>query len=479
MSRYYLTTPIYYVNSTPHIGHAYTTIAADILVRHHRQRGDVTFFLTGTDENASKNVRAAEEAGVDPKTFVDGLVEDHWRPLPARVGASPDFFIRTTDEGHHRFVQEFVQRIYDNGHIYEDTYAGLYCVSCEEFKTEDQLTPDGLCQEHGTKPEWIEERNWFFRLSAFQEQLLRLYDEQPDFVLPDFRYNEARSFIEGGLRDFSLSRAGQPWGVPVPWDPEQVVYVWVDALINYLSALTYARPGEDLRAEFWPVAHHLIGKDILRFHCVFWPALLLAAGYELTDIYGIDALRFYTARVTRFGQDGNASADDLHERYERELGNDLGNLLSRTTAMISRYREGRIVPAPWESPFRAELAELAREVPERLDKYDLSGALEAIWIVIRSLNRYVEERAPWQLAKDTTKSEELDRTLYDLADGLRAVASALAAYLPETAPTILSALGQPEDLAWEGVAYGWTAAADGIVPAEPLFPRVELETAVA
>ncbi len=509
MSRYYLTTPIYYVNSTPHIGHAYTTIAADILVRHHRQRGDVTFFLTGTDENASKNVRAAEEAGVDPKTFVDGLVEGHWRPLPARVGASPDFFIRTTDEGHHRFVQEFVQRIYDNGHIYEDTYAGLYCVSCEEFKTEDQLTPDGLCQEHGTKPEWIEERNWFFRLSAFQEQLLRLYDEQPDFVLPDFRYNEARSFIEGGLRDFSLSRAGQPWGVPVPWDPEQVVYVWVDALINYLSALTYARPGEDLRAEFWPVAHHVIGKDILRFHCVFWPALLLAAGYEvpkqifvhgwllfgdrkiskssgnviepleLTDIYGIDALRFYTARVTRFGQDGNASADDLHERYERELGNDLGNLLSRTTAMIARYREGRIVPAPWESPFRAELAELAREVPERLDKYDLSGALEAIWIVIRSLNRYVEERAPWQLAKDTTKSEELDRTLYDLADGLRAVAIALAAYLPETAPTILSALGQPEDLAWEGVAYGWTAAADGIVPAEPLFPRVELETAVA
>lgn len=509
MSRYYLTTPIYYVNSTPHIGHAYTTIAADILVRHHRQRGDETFFLTGTDENGTKNVRAAEEAGVDPKTFVDQLVEDHWRPLAARVGASPDFFIRTTDEGHHRFVQEFVQRIYDNGYIYEDTYAGLYCVSCEEFKTEDQLTPEGLCQEHGTKPEWIEERNWFFRLSAFQEQLLRLYDEQPDFVVPDFRYNEARSFIEGGLRDFSLSRAGQPWGVPVPWDPEQVVYVWVDALINYLSALTYARPGEDLREEFWPVAHHLIGKDILRFHCVFWPALLLAAGYEvpkqifvhgwllfgdrkiskssgnviepleLTEIYGVDALRFYTVRVARFGQDGNASADDLHERYERELANDLGNLLSRTTAMIARYREGRIVPAPWDSPFRSELAQITSEVPERLDKYDLSGALEAIWIVIRSLNRYVEERAPWQLAKDTTKSEELDRTLYDLADGLRAVAIALSAYLPETAPRILSALGQSEDLAWEGVAYGWTAAAEGIVPAEPLFPRVELETAVA
>jgi methionyl-tRNA synthetase len=509
MSRYYLTTPIYYVNSTPHIGHAYTTIAADILVRHHRQRGNETFFLTGSDENASRNVRAADAAGVDPKAFVDQLVEEHWRPLPARVGASVDFFIRTTDEGHHRFVQEFVQRIYDNGHIYEDTYAGLYCVGCEEFKTEDELTPEGLCPDHGLKPEWIEERNWFFRLSAFQEQLLRLYDERPDFVLPDFRYNEARSFIEGGLRDFSLSRAGQPWGVPVPWDPEQVVYVWVDALINYLSALTYAEPEEDLREKFWPHAHHLIAKDILRFHCVFWPALLFAAGYEppkqvfvhgylviddqkisksrgtvidpleLVDLYGVDALRYYVARVTRFGQDGNASVDDVHERYERELGNDLGNLLSRTTAMIARYRDGTLAAASWDSPFQAELEQLGRDVPERLDQYDLSGALEAIWVVIRSLNRYVEERAPWQLAKDPAKADELDRTLYDLADGLRAVAVALAAYLPETAARILAALGQPHELAWDGVAYGRTTAADGIEAAGPLFPRVELETAVA
>jgi methionyl-tRNA synthetase len=509
MPRFYLTTPIFYVNSTPHIGHAYTTIAADIVVRHHRQRGDETFFLTGTDENASKNVRAAESAGVDPKTFVDQLVEDHWRPLPLRVGASPDFFIRTTDEGHHRFVQDFVQRIYDNGHIYEDTYAGLYCVSCEEFKTEADLTPDGLCREHGIEPEWIEERNWFFRLSAFQEQLLRLYDERPDFVLPDFRYNEARSFIEGGLRDFSLSRAGQPWGVPVPWDPDQVVYVWVDALINYLSALTYARPGEDLRDTFWPEARHLIGKDILRFHCVFWPALLLAAGYslpkqifvhgylvlderkiskslgnvidplELVDVYGVDPVRYYVARVARFGQDGSVSVDDLHERYERELANDLGNLLSRASAMIARYRDGRIPLAPWESPLRGKIDALAAIVPARLDDYDLSGGLEAIWAVVRSLNRYVEDRAPWQLAKDESRAEELDRTLYDLADGLRAAAVALAAYLPETAPRILAALGQPADLGWDAVAYGRTVAADGIVPAEPLFPRVELETAVA
>ena len=507
--RFYLTTPIYYVNSRPHIGHAYTTIAADVLVRHHRQRGDETFFLTGSDENASRNVRAAEEAGVDPKTFVDRLVEEHWKLLPERVGASVDFFIRTTDEGHHRFVQDFVQRIYDNGHIYEDTYSGLYCVGCEEFKTENELTPDGLCPDHGVKPEWIEERNWFFRLSAFQDDLLRLYDERPDFVQPGFRYNEARSFIEGGLRDFSLSRAGQPWGVPVPWDREQVVYVWVDALINYLSALTYARPGENLRDKFWPAAHHLIAKDILRFHCVFWPALLLAAGYEppqqifvhgflviddkkisksrgnviepleLVDVYGVDALRFYVARVARFGHDGNASVDDFHEHYERELANDLGNLVSRTTAMIARYRDGQLPDAAWDSPFRAQFDALARDVPSRLDEWDLSGALEAIWQVIRSLNRYVEERAPWQLAKDDSQREELDRTLYDLADGLRAVAIALGAFLPETAGRILASLGQPADLGWERVAYGQAAAVDGIEAAKPLFPRVELETAVA
>jgi methionyl-tRNA synthetase len=504
MERFYLTTPIYYVNSTPHIGHAYTTIAADILVRHRRQRGDDTFFLTGTDENAQKNVRSAAEAGVDPKTYVDRIVEEHWRPLPSRVGASPDFFIRTTDDGHKRFVQDFVQRIYDNGYIYKGVYAGLYCVGCEAFKNADELV-DGNCPEHGVPPEWIEEDNYFFRLSAFQERLLRLYDERPDFVQPGFRYNEARSFIAHGLQDFSLSRAHERWGVPVPWDTEHVVYVWVDALINYLSALTYARPGEDLRDRYWPAVRHLIGKDILRFHCVFWPALLLAAGYEvprqvfvhgyltiderkisksvgnvidpldLLDVYGVDAVRFYVARVTRFGQDGNASVDDVHERYERELGNDLGNLLSRTTAMIARYRGGRIPDARWDSPLRAQIDALALRVPERLDAWDLSGALEDAWSVVRSLNRYVEERAPWRLAKDDASAGDLDRTLYDLVDGLRAVAVALSAYLPETSPRILAALGQAEDLDWRLVAYGLTDPVDGIGAAAPLFPRVETE----
>jgi len=505
--RFYLTTPIYYVNATPHIGHAYTTIAADVLVRHHRQRGEETFFLTGTDEHASKVYRVAEQQGLDAKTYVDRIAED-WRELPRRVNAQYDFFIRTTDEGHKRFVQEFLQRIYDNGDIYQDVYSGLYCIGCEEFKSESDLV-DGLCPEHGIAPEHIEEKNYFFRLSAYQDRLLELYDERPDFVLPRFRYNEARSFIEGGLQDFSVSRAGQPWGVPIPWDQGQVTYVWVDALINYLSALTYAREGEDLRERFWPHVHHLIGKDILRFHCVYWPALLLSAGYEvpqqvfvhgylllderkiskslgnvidpldLVDVYGSDAVRFWALRSVSFGHDGSASVDALHERYERELANDLGNLVSRTTAMISRYGGGRIEPGPRNEELATALDALREKLVARFDAYDLTGGLEDIWEVVRLLNRHVEAKAPWQLAKDESKADELEAVLYDLADGLRAVAVAVSPYIPETAPRILGSLRQPVDLALEQIAYGRTVDTDGIQPAQPLFPRVDLPTAAA
>jgi methionyl-tRNA synthetase len=507
VNTFYLTTPIYYVNSTPHIGHAYTTIAADILVRHHRQRGDEAFFLTGTDEHASKVFRVAEERGLEAKVFVDQIVEENWRPLPGRVAAEPDFFIRTTDDEHKAFVQEFVERLRANGHIYEGTYAGLYCVGHETFISESELV-DGRCPEHGTVPEWIEEQNWFFRLSVFREPLLRLYDERPDFVLPAFRYNEARSLIESGLEDFSLSRQGQPWGVPIPWDPEQVTWVWVDALINYLSALTYARPGTDLRDEYWPHVRHLIGKDILRLHCVLWPALLLGAGYsvpkqifvhgylllddrkisktlgnvidplDLVGVYGADPVRFWAARSVSFGQDGSVSIDSLHERYERELGNDLGNLVSRTTAMIARYRGGRI-PSAESALDDASYERLATEVAERLDAFDVTGALDAIWDFVRSLNKFVTDAKPWELAKDDANAAELDRVLYTLADGLRAAAVALASYLPETTPRILEALGQPQDLSWSGVARGRTVAAEGVDAAAPLFPRVEAPATAA
>jgi methionyl-tRNA synthetase len=499
---YYLTTPIYYVNSTPHVGHAYTTIAADILARHRRQRGEETFFLTGTDEHGSKIARAAEEQGLEPRAFVDAMAA-HWQELPRRVNATNDFFIRTTDPEHEALVQEFLQAIYDRGEIYEGTYEGLYCFSCEAFYSEAELV-DGRCPQHGTVPEHVEEKNYFFKLSGYQDRLLALYDERPDFVLPRFRYNEARSFIEQGLQDISVSRASQRWGVPVPWDPEQVIYVWVDALINYVSALTYAREGEDLRPRFWP-ARHLLAKDILKFHCVIWPALLLAAGYEvprrlfvhgylllderkmskslgnvidpleLIDVYGVDAVRFYLFRAVSFGQDGTISVEGLHERYERELGNDLGNLLSRTTAMIARYRGGRLAEVPGEPPWSVDT--VRDDVARGLDEFDLTGALDSIWQLVRTLNRYVEDAAPWQLAKDESRSSELDRVLYNLADGLCAIAIAVHPYLPDTSDRILRALDQPLDFSWERVRAVVAAAADGIEPAEPLFPRVESSAA--
>jgi methionyl-tRNA synthetase len=505
--RFYLTTPIYYVNATPHIGHAYTTIVADILARHHRLRGDETFFLTGTDEHGTNIPRRAAEAGLDVKDFVDRNAAA-FEEMTRRINASNDFFIRTTDPRHEAAVQEFVQRIYERGDIYEGVYAGLYCPRCEAFYTEAELV-DGKCPVHGIEPERVEEKNWFFRLSGYQDRLLALYDGDPEFVLPRFRYNEARSFIQQGLDDISVSRSSERWGVRVPWDPEQTVYVWVDALINYWSALAFAREGEDLRGDLWPEVRHVLGKDILKFHCVIWPALLLAAGLEvpkqlfvhghllfaeqkmskslgnvidpldLIEFYGgADPLRFYVVREVQFGQDGNVSVDGVHERYERELANDLGNLVSRTTAMIARYRDGRLPDGPSDSR-EGSLATLGSETADLLDAFEVTGALERIWKEIRALNALVEERKPWELAKDESKSEELDATLYELADGLRAVAIALLPYLPETAPRILDALNQPAEPAWDDVGPQKTVSAEGIEPATPLFPRVEAPSAAA
>jgi methionyl-tRNA synthetase len=504
--RFYVTTPIYYVNATPSIGNAYTTAIADMLVRHQRQRGADTFFLTGVDEHATKVWRVAEEQGLEAQEYADRIAVP-WRELPQRLNADIDFFIRTSDDGHKRFVREFLQRMYDNGDVYQDVYAGWYCVGCEEFKNEDELTEDGRCPVHLTKPEWIEEKNYFFRLSAYQERLLELYDARPDFVLPDFRYNEARSFIAGGLRDFSISRAGQPWGVALPWDESQVAYVWADALVNYLSALTYASPGEDLRERYWPAVRHLLAKDILRFHCVYWPAMLLSAGYEppqqlfvhgylllddrkiskslgnavdpleLIDVYGADPVRYWIARAISFGHDGSASIEGIRERYDNELANDLGNLLSRTTAMIAQYRGGSLRRGDAKPPL--DLDALGADVAERLDRFDVTGALDAVWERVRGLNQYVTAEAPWQLAKDEANEAPLDGVLYNLVDGLTALAVALAPFLPETGPRILAALRQDGDLSWDRVRNGIAEEVEGIAAAEPLFPRIELPAPAA
>jgi methionyl-tRNA synthetase len=504
---FYITTPIYYVNATPHIGHAYTTIAADIVARHRRQRGEDVFFLTGTDEHGSNIPRVAEEAGLELQEFVDRNAAA-FREMTVKINASNDFFIRTTDPRHGERVQEFLQRIYERGDIYEGVYSGLYCSRCETFYIEAELV-DGLCPQHGIPPEFVEEKNYFFRLSAYAEPLLRLFDERMDVVLPPFRYNEARSFVEQGLDDISVSRASQRWGVPVPWDTDQVVYVWVDALINYWSALAFAQEGEDLRPRYWPEVRHFLAKDILKFHCVIWPALLLAAGLEvpkqlfvhgyllmddrkmskslgnvidplsLIDVYGVDPVRYYLFRVATFGQDGSISVEGVHERYERELGNDLGNLLSRTTAMIARYREGRLQEVAGSPELAAEIDRVGSEVAARLDVFDITGALESVWELVRRLNRHVEQTAPWELAKDAARAEDLDRVLFELVDGLRAVAVALAAFVPETSGRVLAALGQPPDISWGLAASGRTAALEGIEPAPPLFPRVDPPTAEA
>jgi methionyl-tRNA synthetase len=507
VSTYSITTPIYYVNAEPHLGHAYTTIAADILARHHRRLGDDVFFLTGTDEHGNKVAQAAEERGLTPRQHVDGLAPK-FREMTGSVNASNDFFIRTTDPEHEAYVQRFVERLRAAGDIEKRTYGGLYCTACEGFYYERDLV-DRKCPVHGTEPVWLEEENYFFLLSRYQERLRQHYLEHPDWVRPRSRYNEALSFIEGGLDDISISRKSITWGIPVPWDPEQVIYVWVDALINYVSALTYARPGHDLERRYWPADVHLLAKDILKFHAVIWPALLWSAGYEaprfefihgyllmggekmsktrgnvldpfaVIEQRGVDPLRFYLFREVTFGQDGVISLEGFEQRYNNELANELGNLVSRVVSMIARYRGGRLPPAT-----SVDGGALAREgeamvaaASSQFSAVEITGALETAWEFVRRLNRYVEEEAPWKLAKDEAQAGRLDGVLHGLAAGLRLVALALHPVIPDTAIEILRRLGQPHepaDLLLAEARFDRLVAAD-VVTAPSLFPRIEVE----
>jgi methionyl-tRNA synthetase len=504
---FYVTTPIYYVNAAPHLGHAYTTIAADVMARHHRQRGEAVFFLTGTDEHGEPVADAAHALGVTPQELADRNAE-RFKALAPRLGASNDFFIRTTDPQHMAKVQEILARVRDNGFVHEGTYEGWYCPRCADFKAENEIDEGKRCPIHHIELTREQEDSYFFRLSAFQERLEALYAERKDFVVPRTRYNEALSFIRSGLRDVPLTRHKLTWGVPVPWDEQHVFYVWFDALLNYYSALSYAPPPAGLEAEgaaidltqtFWPATYHLIGKDILRFHAVYWPALLMAAELDLPEHvfvhgfllmdgekmskslgnvldpfavierFGADALRFYLMRDVPLGQDGSVSTAAFEQRYESELANELGNLASRSIAMIERYRDGTIAPGEVDAALREDFLGLSERVSECLDRAELTVALEEIWQRVRRLNRYVEEQAPWQLAKDDARAGDLDRVLRTLAEGIRCVAVLLWPYLPASSERLLAALGAP-GLSLAGAALGM-GGIEQVEPLEPLFPK--------
>jgi methionyl-tRNA synthetase len=473
---FYITTPIYYVNAAPHLGHAYTTIAADVMARHHRQRGEAAFFLTGTDEHGEPVADAAHALGIEPQVLADRNAE-RFKALPPLLEATNDFFIRTTDAQHEAKVQEVLSQVRENGYVYEGTYEGWYCPRCADFKSESEIDEGNLCPIHHIELTRETEDSYFFKLSSFQEALERLYAERADFVMPRTRYNEALSFIRSGLRDVPLTRHHLTWGVKVPWDPEHVFYVWFDALLNYYTALTYAPAPSalagagDLVSALWPADYHLVGKDILRFHAVYWPALLMAAGLELPrhvfvhgyllmegekmskslgnvldpfaviERFGADALRYYLLRDVRFGQDGSVSTTAFELRYESELANELGNLASRTISMVHRYRDGVPPVAALDDSLAGEFVPLPEEVSLLIDDAELTRALEAIWERVRRLNRYVEERAPWELAKDEARAQELDQVLATLVSGLGSLALLLHPYLPASMDVLLDALG--------------------------------------
>jgi methionyl-tRNA synthetase len=538
MSSFYVTTPIYYVNAAPHLGHAYTTIAADVLARHHRQRGEQVFFLTGTDEHGEPVADAAHALGVQPQELADRNAE-RFRALAPRLGASNDFFIRTTDPQHMAKVQEILERVRERGYVYKGTYEGWYCPRCADFKADNEIE-DGRCPIHHVELVREQEDNYFFKLSAFQEPLERLYAEREDFVAPRTRYNEALSFIRSGLRDVPLTRHKLTWGVPVPWDSEHVFYVWFDALLNYYTALSYAPApagvtvagsdpapamastsersspsvagtrfgtapaideGADLVSTFWPADYHLIAKDILRFHAIYWPALLLAAELELPrrlfvhgyllmegekmskslgnvldpfaviDRFGSDALRFYLLRDVSFGQDGSVSTTAFEQRYESELANEYGNLASRILAMVRRYRDGEIPAAELDSELAGDFEGLADEVCKLLDRAELTQALDVIWQRVRRLNRYVEERAPWTLAKDEQRAGELDVALASLAEGVRVVSLLLVPYLPASTERLLDALGA-DNRTLTAARLGADVPGRTVSELQPLFPKM-------
>ncbi len=506
---YYVTTPIYYVNDLPHIGTAYTTVVADVLARYHRLKGEKVFFLTGTDEHGQHVARAAERNGVSPQEWADRMVT-HFTEVWERLNISNDFFIRTTSPRHAEVARRFIQKLYDKGDIYLDTYEGWYCVPDESFWLPSQLV-DGKCPQCGREVEMVQEENYFFRLSAYSDRLLDHIEAHPGFVQPEMRRNEVVSFIKQGLTDQSISRKTITWGIPLPFDESQVMYVWFDALLNYISAIDYGID-DDRFAAIWPADVHLIGKEILRFHAIIWPAMLMAADlplprqvfahgwltvegekmsksrgnvispHELIDEYGVDAYRYYFLREFSFGYDGNFSRENMTGRYNADLANALGNMVSRVLAMVERYRGGMVPEASGEnddadSALREAAARVFVEVDAAMGALAFNEALQAIWNYLGSVNRYVDETAAWDLAKDPALEGRLDSVLYNQVEAVRLTALLVLPFMPWTGEGIWSRLGFSDSIYLHHLpaagAWGLFPPGQTVRKGEPLFPRME------
>jgi methionyl-tRNA synthetase len=519
MKSFYLTTPIYYVNDAPHIGHAYTTVAGDVLTRWHRQRGESVWFLTGTDEHGQKVMRTAEQNNVAPQAWVDKLVADAWKPNWTALNIANDDFIRTTEPRHTERVQKFLQSLKDSGHIYAGKYEGPYCVGCEEFKLPgDLIDADGekLCPIHSKPIEMVNENNWFFKLSEFTQALLDHYKKNPEACQPESARNEVIAFLEGGVSDLSISRSTFDWGIPVPWDTDQVVYVWFDALLNYATAvgLTDAPDSEGGKkfAATWPADVHLVGKDILRFHAVIWPAMLMAAGIaipkkvfahgwllvggekmskskltgiapsDITDHFGVDAFRYYFLRAIPFGSDGSFSWEDMSARYTSELANDFGNLASRSAAMIEKYCGGKVPAVAKDAALAEALTATVEKCDAAMVALDFQGGINAVMDFCKQVNGFVTIKEPWILAKDPANQAVLEEVLYNTAESLRALAVLLHPVMPATTEILWESLGAKAALGEigaqpiSGVAtWGQLPPGATVTKTPVLFPRLEVK----